>query len=359
MEIVQSYKCPGCGAPLIFNAKTQNMRCKACGNEFSADTLNQISDADIGTESSKYDWEEYTPREFGAEEAETMATYTCPSCAAEITGDEALGAAVCPYCGNTTVIKGKFEGSFMPDYVIPFKIDKKSAVDRFMKTALKKKFIPKEFKDMSKLSEIVGMYVPFWTFDCEARGECVYNANRVRMWSDSRYNYTETTFYKVYRGGDAEFSNVPVDGSKKADDNYMEAIEPFDYSEALDFNTTYLSGYLADKYDVSAKESQIRANERIKRSMEDMLRETVRGYDMVIPNGSSVRFDKGKIRYALLPVWWLNIKYNNKIYKFAMNGQTGKTVGKYPASFRKIATCFAAWYALFAIIGLLIWYFLI
>ena len=46
------------------------------------------------------------------------------------------------------------------------------------------------------------------------------------------------------------FDKIPADGSSKMDDAYMDAIEPFDYSGLVDFDAAYLSGYLADKYDV-------------------------------------------------------------------------------------------------------------
>ena len=155
------------------------------------------------------------------------------------------------------------------------------------------------------------------------------------FWSDSRYNYTKTDYYKLFRKGSIGFSNIPVDGSKKADDTYMEAIEPFDYNDAVDFENAYLSGYLADKYDVSCDESVERANERVKTSTLSEFDKTTMDYLGVTTENASVGFTKGKIRYSLLPVWMLNIKYGDKTYKYAINGQTGKTAGEYPIDKKK------------------------
>ena len=146
------------------------------------------------------------------------------------------------------------------------------------------------------------------------------------------------------------FANIPVDGSKKADDAYMEAVEPYNYEDAVDFNGAYLSGYLADKYDVSAEESIERANERVKNSTIAAFNDTTGMFQAVIPEQSRVSFSNGKIRYSLLPVWMLNIKYLDKMYQFAINGQTGKVVGNYPVDegkkkkfFWKVAgICYAA-----------------
>ena len=115
-----------------------------------------------------------------------------------------------------------------------------------------------------------------------------------------------------------------------AEDSYMEAVEPFNYEDAVEFSGAYLSGYLADKYDVSAEESIERANERVKNSTVEAFNDTTNRYTAVIPETSRVSFSNGKIRYSLLPVWMLNIKYMDKMYKFAINGQTGKVVGEYP-----------------------------
>ena len=134
----------------------------------------------------------------------------------------------------------------------------------------------------------------------------------------------------AHRGGSIGFEHVPVDGSTKMADDLMESIEPYDFSEAVDFRTAYLAGYLADKYDVTAEASIDRANERVKRSAEDSFAGTVQGYTTVTTENSTVQFRGGKARYALYPVWLLNTTWNGNKYTFAMNGQTGKFVGDLP-----------------------------
>ena len=337
MDTVQSFKCPCCNAALPYNGAVGGMKCEYCGSEFSAETLEKLmgEDASALSSDSKYNWESYTERSYDADESVNLADYTCPSCGAEITGDSTLGATICPYCGNGTIIKKTFEGAAKPDYVIPFKITKEEAIKRFSDACGKAPFLPKEFKDVHKIEEMAGVYVPFWMFDCTADADISYKATRVKHWSTSDYNYTKTDHYRVYRSGNVSFANIPADGSKKADDTYMEAVEPYDYSEAVDFNAAYLSGYLADRYDVTAEECEPRANERVKKSTEEAFAATVTGYSTVATDNSSIRFTDGKIRYSLMPVWMLNIKYKDIVYKYAINGQTGKTVGEFPVDKKK------------------------
>lgn len=360
-ENIKSYKCPCCGSQLVFDAASGNLSCNSCKNVFSAETMQQLGEADASALQSKYDWENYTPRDFGEAESRDFSGYACPSCGAEVIGDNNMAATICPYCGNTQIVKKQFEGALRPDLIIPFKITKQQAIEQFEAACKKAPLLPKEFKNSKKIDEMTGIYVPFWLFDCRCRANMQFSAERVSSWSDSRYDYTKTDFYRIIRNGTIDFEKIPVDGSVKADDAYMDALEPFDYTAAVDFDTSYISGFLADRYDVSSKDSEPRANERVKRSTEKAFADTVLGYSIVNPISSAVSFSNGKIRYGLLPVWMMNIKYNGAVYKYAINGQTGKTVGKYPICKKKrnlwffgvFAASFAVCFAVAKLFGLL------
>lgn len=132
------------------------------------------------------------------------------------------------------------------------------------------------FKDQNHIDEVKGIYVPFWLFDADAEADLRYRATRVQSWNDSSYHYTKTSYFAVMRSGTISFERVPVDGSSQMPDDLMESIEPFDFSQAVDFQTAYLAGYLADKYDVDAEQSMERANERVKTARRTALQELFR-----------------------------------------------------------------------------------
>ena len=85
----------------------------------------------------------------------------------------------------------------------------------------------------------------------------------------------------------------------------MQSIEPYNLNEAVDFQTAYLAGFLADKYDVNADEQKQAVNERIKHSVEAAFRNTVTGYSSVREEQSSINIDNKLTRYALYPTWIL------------------------------------------------------
>ena len=325
MSVLQQFKCPCCDGAIEFDSTVQKMKCPYCGTEFEMEAIQpQEEQADEMT------WDTAAGGEWLEGETEGLRVYTCQTCGGEIVADGTTGATECPYCGNPVVMTGQFAGDLKPDLVIPFKLDRKAAIAALNNFYRGKKLLPRVFRDQNHIKEVKGLYVPVWLFDTDADAHVRYKASTVRTWSDSDYNYTETSYFSVTRGGSIGFADVPVDGSTKMDDSLMESIEPFDLSAAVDFRTAYLSGYLADKYDVDAEERVQRANERIKRSTEDAFAATVQGYSTVMPTSSSIRLNNGRARYALLPVWILNTQWNGRKFTFAMNGQTGKIVGDLP-----------------------------
>ena len=330
MAGLQEYKCPCCGGAIAFDSKIQKMKCPYCDTEFEMDELKGY-DAELQNEQADdMEWDTSAGSEWQEGETDGLRTYVCKSCGGEIVGDANMAATSCPFCDNPIVMMGQFSGALKPDLVISFKLDKKAAKEGLKKHLTGKRLLPKIFKDQNHIDEIKGIYVPFWLFDTNVDATVRYRATKVRMWSDSDYDYTETSHFMVHRGGNIGFENVPVDGSTKMADDLMESIEPFNISGAVDFQTAYLAGYLADKYDVSEKESINRAHDRMKKSAEEVLADTVKGYASVVPENTNVNISGGKAQYALYPVWILNTTWKDKKYIFAMNGQTGKMTGDLP-----------------------------
>ena len=330
MAVLQEFKCPCCDGAIEFDSQLQKMKCPYCDSEFEIETL-EAYEAELNEQPSEnMTWDTTAGSEWQEGETDGLRVYICNTCGGEIVADETTGATECPFCGNPVVMTGQFVGALKPDLVIPFKVDKKTAIAKLQNHYHGKPLLPKVFKDDNHIKEVKGLYVPVWLFDTDANAHVRYRASRTRMWSDSQYRYTETSHFSVTRVGGIGFENVPVDGSTKMDDALMESIEPFHIDDAVDFQTAYLSGYLADKYDVDAESSIARANERIKRSAEEAFASTVHGYTSVVPVSSNINLQNGRARYALYPVWILNTQWNGQNFTFAINGQTGKIAGNLP-----------------------------
>lgn len=333
-----NYKCPNCSAGLVFDSKSQKMSCEFCGSSFTVEELEAVykGQAEELQEEKEGTWEGFRPQEWQAQEGEKMALWHCPSCGAEIIADENMGAMKCPYCDNPTILPKQFEGIYKPDYVIPFRFDKKQAVKALKELYKGKKFLPDAFADENHLEEIKGMYVPFWFFDTVVHGDYVFDGTHSTFSVEGDFDVTRTSHYRVRRAGNLKFTRVPVDGSKNIDDTMMESVEPFDYNALTEFRYSYLSGYFASKYDQEPDELTERVYERVKDSTEAEIRKSAAGYDTLTVRRSHMEADKtGKVSYALLPVWFLNTTWRNEKYPFVMNGQTGKMCGTMPADYGK------------------------
>ena len=350
---VTNYKCPSCTGPLHFDSKSGQMACEYCGSVFTvqqiealyegkneqaenafnaaqaAQTAQDENAADV-QDGMDVDWDLSTAGSDWGAEGEGLRVYICPSCGAELICDETTAATSCPYCANPTIVPGHFSGTLMPDLIVPFRLDKEAAKAALREHFKGKKLLPRAFSEENHPDEIKGVYVPFWLFDADCDADMSFNATRVRTWSDLNYHYTETRYYRLFRSGFVRFGNVPVDGSLKMPDELMESLEPFDTGRAVSFKKAYLSGFFADRYDVSAENCVQRANERVKQSTVQAFSATTGGFSGVMNTGSNIRLRNARAKYALLPVWILNTSWHGKNYQFAMNGQTGKFVGDLP-----------------------------
>lgn len=356
-EQTTNYQCPSCTGPLHFTGASGKLECDYCGASFDVAEIEAIyknNEEEKESFSAQGEWDTSDFSEDWGGEAEGMKAYSCPSCGAELICDESTAATSCPYCGNPTVVPGQFAGTLKPDFVIPFKIDKKEAIAALKQHYKGKIFLPKNFTQENHIQEIKGVYVPFWMFDGTASGSARYEGTRSRVYKEGNEEVTETRHFSIYRSGSMDFEKIPVDASSKMPDNHMDSIEPYNYSELKPFSIGYLPGFLADKFDVPVEQCRERADQRCEKTLDTALRNTVEPYDTCVRVGGHTELRRGTVHYALLPVWMLSTKWNGKNYLFAMNGQTGKLVGDLPMSKGRFWGLFASLFVPLSILGTII-----
>lgn len=364
---VTNYQCPACTGPLHYSAKSGKLACDYCGSSFDvaeiealyarkeaeAAAAKQAADAkaeaaqaakaeaaEAAAASGGWDTSDLS-RDWGAE-ADGLRVYSCPSCGAELICDQSTAATACPYCGNPAIVPGQFSGALRPDYILPFRLSKDDAVQALRAHYKGKPFLPRSFTSANHIEQIQGVYVPFWLFDGGAEGAASYRASNTNVYETGDYEITETRHYHVVRAGSLAFEKIPVDASSKMPDDHMDSIEPFDYAQLRPFSTAYLPGYLADKYDVTIDDSRDRADRRCRETLAQALRDTVTGYGACVTEREDIALRRGKVHYALLPVWMLSTKWRGQDFLFAMSGQTGKLVGDLPTDRGRFWGMFAA-----------------
>ena len=255
-ETSVGYKCPNCSAPLTFLPGHDKVTCEYCGTELEVKTIEEMyaakevaaakaqaaKEAKWDTSAAGSEWE--------ADEAEQMKAFTCSSCGAQIVSDGNTMATECCYCGSPTMLPSRFEGMLKPDFIIPFKKTKEQAVAALKEFYKGRTLLPNSFTANNRVEDIQAMYVPFWLFDSKVSASGSYQGASDSVYETDDEVITTTVVYNCEREGTMSFERIPVDGSEKMDDTFMESIEPFDYKEMVPFSTAYLTGFLADKYDV-------------------------------------------------------------------------------------------------------------
>ena len=348
MAEITNYRCMACGGTLQFSSTKQKLVCSSCGSEYAVAEFEaaggMASQANYVASNNEWNVQQ-----------EGLVVYECKNCGGEVVGDESMASTKCPYCDSPIVISSKFAGSLKPDLVIPFKLNKHAAEEKLKAHINSVKLAPGAFKSGNHIKELKGVYVPFWLYDANVYANASYEAVQENKHQDAQYEYIEKNYFDVYREGTISFQNIPADASEKMPDDLMDSIEPYDLSAAVPYSSAYMAGYLADRYDVTAEQCLSRADERMAKSTEEMLRRQVKDYNSVNQRAFNWNKTAAAYKYALYPVWILNTVWNGNKYVFAMNGQTGKLVGDVPCSNGKyMGVLFGSFAAIAAVLMLIV-----
>lgn len=342
-----TWKCPNCGGGLQFDPSSQSFECEYCMSRFTQEELDSLK-PDEGEVQPELEQETEDGRESGMESDEQKENqkqaviYTCPSCGAEIVTDETTAATFCFYCHNPIVLKGQLDGTYEPDYVLPFAIEKEKAKEIFLGWLKKKKFVPADFYGPEQIEKLTGVYFPYWLYSCQVDGRLDAEGTRLRTWRTGNMQYTETQKYDISRSGQMKVDNVTRNALKKADKQLVEGVMPFDMKQIKPFSMAFLSGFFAEKRDMEKQEFKQEVETEVETFAAGSLKNSISGYNSVNVRNQTTRLLEPKWDYALLPVWTLTYKdkKNGKIYYFACNGQTGKICGKLPVDSKKLLIFF-------------------
>ncbi|MBQ3870944.1 MAG: hypothetical protein II777_10380 [Clostridia bacterium] len=345
-------KCRNCGGTLDYNPATGRLHCPYCDSEFD---IEPEQDEEEQTCASEQDFEdaEFTENfDWGA----STKTIICKSCGGETIYDELTLSSVCPYCGSNQVMEVDTKKTMQPAGVVPFKVDKKTAGEKFKAWIKKKWFCPGAAKKSAQPDSFTGVYVPMWTFDTDTTTEYSGRYGIDRTYTDSDGNtHTTTDWYRV-SGTHREFiDDHPVLATDRYDTKMFNGLLPFDTANNVIFKPEYIAGFAAEKYSVGLKDGWERAKTSItallKRNIEAEVKREHHA-DRADISKMATDFAEIKYKYLLVPIWISSFRYKEKIYNFMVNGETGKTSGKTPISPWKVALVILL---ILAFIALIFW----
>lgn len=322
-------KCPNCGATVTFDPATGGMHCEYCGYTCELpkpEEDNAICEMDFESalHTESFNW------------GEQKKSVQCKQCGAVSIYDALETAAVCPFCGSTSVMPAANENTIAPGAVCPFSVTKEQAGEHFEKWLKKKWFAPRKAKKNAKPDAFQGVYLPYWTYDAQTTSNFTARAGYDKRVKDKDGNSrTETDWRRVAGVYQEFFDDVTVMASKRQENSGVEDCEPFDFSKLVPYSPRVMAGFAAERYSIGLKEGWRLAQQTIQSHLHSNISSYVRRH-WNADHADSVRFStlysRITYKYLLIPVWISSFKYKEKVYQFAVNGQTGKVGGKAPVS---------------------------
>ena len=317
------FRCKSCGGNTVFSPERQKMYCPYCESEEN---------------------EESVPSE---------SMFNCPACGGELKIEQYNAALRCEYCDSYVIVEERTSGEYEPKLILPFEKGHKEAEDILKKEFGKQCFLPDDFLSDAKLSTMEGTYVPFFLFDFDIRYTIQATGHKVRSWTSGSYHYTEDSTFDVRRTMRVPIEKMPADASYAKPDPIMDLMEPYDYGKLQPFQPKFLSGFLAEQYNMPSEELLQRAIAKGREDAKSITEQTITGYASMTNRNDGCSYKHKDTTYSMFPVWTYYYKYHDKTYPFYINGQTGKMVGTPPRSVIKMliysATVFTGILSLLAI----------
>lgn len=319
-------KCKHCGGTLTFDPDLQQMVCDHCLSMFPVEESTKKHVTLYGDNS-------LTGADAAQDELMDFKIYHCNNCGAELMINDVELASYCAYCGQPSIVYSRTEKRLKPQFIIPFQIGRNEAI-----ATIREKFVKSDYVDKEAMyfePELLrGIYIPYALFCYEVRAKALMKGIPDRETANGMYKY-------YYQQVFSRVGHIPVDASYHFPNKSADQLEPFQGKDLVPFDTGYLSGYYADLRDEDFNQLKSRADGRAKKIFEKRL--------TLLPFVNKVQIVKEKIDlkcvkevYALLPAWFMVLKYNNEKYTIMVNGQSGKVVGALPTSNRKMILWFLA-----------------
>ena len=355
-EIEHKQKCSNCRAFLVFSPGTESLICAYCQTENQIESSSQaVVELDLNDQLSQLE---------NASERMIQHTVRCDACGAISTLDSSKTADECPFCATPLVVNhAQDQEMIKPQALLPFITDRNKANQLFMDWAGSRWFAPNKLKRNAADSaqKLVGIYLPHWTYDAFTasdytgeRGEYYYTTETYTATENGKSvtktrQVRHTRWHNVSGHVDQAFDDVLICASHSLPSALTESLSPWDLEKLIPFDASYLNGFKAEKYQIDLREGFALAQTEMSEEIRVSVKHQIGGDEQRI-HAVQTDYNNLAYKYILLPLWMSSYRYNDKVYRFAINARTGEVQGERPYSVTKIASLVMAILALIALI---------
>ncbi len=335
--------CTNCGGKLNFAPGEESLVCPYCNTKNEI----EIDEEALEKAHTEIDYLNFINKQ-GVDTAPKVEVLTikCDGCGAETTFDENVVSGNCDFCGSPlTSHDGHKANLIEPGGLLPFKIESKEGLKLYKEWLSGLWFAPGKLKSRARQAEkIAGIYIPYWTFDAQTSTD--YRGRRGDDYEETETYYddedqeqtrtvTQTSWTSVSGNVSRFFDDILVAASNSLPKKYIQALEPWDLENLVPYDTKYLSGFRSESYQDSLEAGFEIAKQIMEDAIEDDIRSDIGGDHQEIDSANTA-YDDITFKHILLPIWISAYKYNDKVYRFMVNGRTGEVQGERPISWLKV-----------------------
>ena len=340
------WPCAQCGADLRYAPGQTELKCDHCGFVQAIPEKAPRQKAQALTE---HDLAKGLADDLPDAASEEVRSTSCPNCGAVVEFQGANHASQCPFCATPVVVDTGSHRRIKPQAVLPFELTETQARKALIGWLGSLWFAPNSLLEYTRAGRAMdGIYAPFWTYDADTdsryrgqRGDYYYETEWVNVTVNGKTERRQEQVRKIRWHATSgrvsrDFDDVLVMASSSLPARLGNELTPWDLGKLQPYSPDYLAGFQAEGYTVKLSEGWVRAQAVMADVIEDDVRRDIGGDEQRVDSVDTDYSDE-TFKHILLPVWMAAYKYNNKSYRFVVNGQTGEVQGERPYSIWKIA----------------------
>ncbi|HEY2672890.1 MAG TPA: hypothetical protein VGJ07_21290 [Rugosimonospora sp.] len=322
---------------------TAVLRCPYCAHE------QQV--VPIGRQVREHPYEETSTLPTKTRAVAVAHVLTCQKCGASSDTDALSGR--CQFCGAPLIADPSAGDQIVPEGILPFGVDRDAVRTALRDWVSSRWFAPSSLKKVSEAESLKGTYLPHWTYDAHTesdytgqRGEHYWaTVTRTVTVNGQTQTRTEqvrrTRWHRTSGQVRRDFDDLLVPATRRLNDLPLERLTPWPLEHAVAFQSEYLAGYDALRYDVEPDDGLATAKASTEQVIRDDCRSDIGGDEQRV-DSVSTNFSDITFKLLLLPAWLVCYLHAGRTYQVVVNARTAEVIGQRPYSAAKIAAAAVA-----------------
>jgi hypothetical protein len=260
--------------------------------------------------------------------------FECDGCGASMSFDAREGNLRCPFCGSVDLKQQDDAKILAPRRVVPFRLSQDEAIASMRAWLGRGWFRPGDLSQQAAVVEMQPVYVPYWVF--EAQTHTYWTADTSDTPPGARSHW-----YPLAGEHRGSYSGVLVGASGALSPAETSRLCPFDLSAGLPPEQVDLENITVEQFAVPRKYARPLASAGVEQGEAETCQASyVPGQARNVHVNVLIESLAGEP--VLLPVWIMAYRYQDRVYRFLVNGQTGRATGTAPQSLVKIGVVVVA-----------------